>query len=372
MAFHLGRLMALASIALLPLLGCSLGPAALKGNRYQYNLSVQKSNSEELLVNLVRAKYLEPLFFLQVGAISSSFNYEMAVGAEATFFDKDKAPTGPFWMGRTTAGIAERPTISYMPVQGEMVAKHFLEEISIERFLLLTRAGWSIEALIWVMVNRMGDLENFNPSDAGGQNYSGFLRAARILRRIQERGDMEIGTLGKEGKGLVQMRFVDSQEANELEDLLGVRPERVSSPNGRPIYAITLTTVRDLAAGAKRERGYAEVPLKLKSYFEVLYDLAWSVDCPDDDIDGGVVLKPSPLSDDLASRSGPHAGLLRVQFSNMHPGPAYVSVPYRGLWFYISDGDTRSKLFFRLLGYLFSLQAGEIQPVQPLLTLPVR
>jgi hypothetical protein len=56
----------------------------------------------------------------------------------------------------------------------------------------------------------------------------------------------------------------------------------------------------------------------------------------------------------------------------MHPGPAYVSVPYRGLWFYISDGDTRSKLFFRLLGYLFSLQAGEIQPVQPLLTLPVR
>jgi hypothetical protein len=80
------------------LTGCSLGPKALQGNRLDYNVSVQRSNNEELLLNLVRARYAEPLFFLQVGSISSSLSYSASVGASATFYHNriNTPPTGKF------------------------------------------------------------------------------------------------------------------------------------------------------------------------------------------------------------------------------------------------------------------------------------
>jgi hypothetical protein len=42
-----------------------------------------------------------------------------------------------------------------------------------------------------------------------------------------------------------------------------------------------------------------------------------------------------------------------------------------GIWFYIADGDQTSKSTFLLLGNLFRLQAGDVEDVKPVLTLPV-
>ena len=53
------------------------------------------------------------------------------------------------------------------------------------------------------------------------------------------------------------------------------------------------------------------------------------------------------------------------------PDNAFVSVPYRGAWFYIADDDLNSKSTFTLLKQLFSLQAGQIKEAGPTLTLPV-
>ncbi|MDD5476414.1 MAG: hypothetical protein PHU03_07890, partial [Syntrophales bacterium] len=57
--------------------GCSLGPRNLQGNRLDYNTTLQKSNNEELVLNLVRARYWEPPLFLQVGSVSASFGYSV-------------------------------------------------------------------------------------------------------------------------------------------------------------------------------------------------------------------------------------------------------------------------------------------------------
>jgi hypothetical protein len=48
-----------------------------------------------------------------------------------------------------------------------------------------------------------------------------------------------------------------------------------------------------------------------------------------------------------------------------------VAVPYRNRWFYIADDDLPSKAYMMLVGSIFSLQAGDLPMVTPLLTLPV-
>lgn len=63
--------------------------------------------------------------------------------------------------------------------------------------------------------------------------------------------------------------------------------------------------------------------------------------------------------------------LLRIQLAPIVPVHAVVAVQYRGSWFYIDDADLESKSTFSLLSQLFALQAGKIDRLTPLLTLPV-
>ena len=63
--------------------------------------------------------------------------------------------------------------------------------------------------------------------------------------------------------------------------------------------------------------------------------------------------------------------LLRVRSQRGRPADAAVTVRHRGRWFYIDDTDLDSKSTFALLGQLFALQAGGVESVAPVLTLPV-
>jgi len=363
---HARPLLGLGIVTLLLLTACNMGPRVLQGNRLDYNVNVQRSNNEELLVNLVRAKYIEPLFFLQVGSIASSFNFNMGANAQATLFEKNRPVLSNTYSAQASAGFAENPTITYSPVQGEQAVKQLLEEITLDRFLLLTRAGWSIESLLWTIVLRIGELYNFDPQKpiGMGKPYLGFLEVAKIFRRMQERGDLELVAVGKEGKGVLQLRYIDADEAAKVESLLGVKPARLTTPQGRILSRMTLTPVRDLE---KRDN---EVPIRLKSCYEVLYDLSWSIEAPKGHTERGLTMKAPALPDELNALKGLHAGLINVRNAASRPD-AFVTVAYRGNWYYIPDDDVRSKAYFVLLGTLFALQAGELRTVSPVLTLPV-
>jgi hypothetical protein len=63
--------------------------------------------------------------------------------------------------------------------------------------------------------------------------------------------------------------------------------------------------------------------------------------------------------------------LLTVRSQATRPSQASVAVQYRGQWFYIDDADLPSKSTFALLDQIFALQAGKIERVQPLFTLPL-
>lgn len=353
--------------------GCSLGPKALKGNRLDYNISIQKSNNEELLINLVRAKYYEPLFFLQVGSISSSFSYTVSAALAGTIYSKGGNAFANSVSPGLGAGYGEKPIITYTPIQGEQAVKQLMEEINLDRFLLLTRAGWSINSLMWTVVHRIGELNNYEPGMITGteKTYEKFLDLAEIFQQMYSRGDLEFVGIEEGGTGTLQMRYANQKEAKAVEELLGISPERISAPEGKIISEIKLTLVRDLTYKPKKKGVRNEVPIKLKSCFGILYDFARNVEVPGKDVEMGLALEFKSLRGNMMKRKGLHQGLVNVRSSSARPSDAYVSVFYRGSWYYIADDDTRSKAYFVLVGTIFSLQAGELHTAQPLLTLPV-
>jgi len=366
-------------ILCLALAGCSLGPKALKGNRLDYNVSVQKSNNEELLLNIVRARYAEPLFFLQVGSISSSFSYSANVAAAGTVYERGGAAYSNFLTPSLGAGMSENPTITYTPVQGEKAVRQLQSEIKLDRFLMLVRMGWSIESLMWLSVIQIGELRNFEihiaTGEVMGRSYQKFLDLASMLGVMQTRGDLEFVRLYKGDGGLdgltMKLRYLNEGEAETVENLLGIHPERVLLPGGRLVATIELTSVHDFTSCGAEKGKCNRVAVKLKSFFDMLTDLALYVDVTSDEQARRIARPFKPLPGYLVSRRGPHAGLINIRARGGQPGDAYVSVPYRGRWFYIADDDLRSKAYLMLVGSIFSLQSGDLQTAAPVLTLPV-
>ena len=53
--------------------GCSpTGPLAVRGDRFNYNQAGAQSTKEQLLLNIVRLRYREPIYVLEIGSMISS------------------------------------------------------------------------------------------------------------------------------------------------------------------------------------------------------------------------------------------------------------------------------------------------------------
>ena len=65
-------------------IGClNFGPVSLKSERSKYNMAIQKTNDEQLLLNLVRLKYRDNTFFLEVSNVASQFRMKNKVSITA-------------------------------------------------------------------------------------------------------------------------------------------------------------------------------------------------------------------------------------------------------------------------------------------------
>ena len=61
--------------------GCAtLGPRTIRGDRFNYNESGAESSKEQILLNIVRLRYGEPIYFLEIGSMLSQFSFQ-ATGA---------------------------------------------------------------------------------------------------------------------------------------------------------------------------------------------------------------------------------------------------------------------------------------------------
>jgi len=341
----------------------------IAGDRFNYNDAAARSANEQLLLNLVRLRYGEPTYWLEISSMLSQ--YELQVGGALTQFDYTLMPLrrrslraangldpDPVVSRQQEANLEyiDRPTITYVPLQGRDFANRLLTPIPPETLLALAESGWPIDRLLDCCVQRINDVSNtpihdvaVNPSFDPGP----FNRASALFRAIQDCGDLH---------------FSVSHDASD--NAARLDPPSSSSPAHAEVQELGGLLRVDLARQRIQLAARAAPPppntltLQTRSLLATMFALSESFTPPADHVTAGETLPGAPAELNAAAK------WLDIQTSRLPATDAYVQVFHHGYWFRIESRDYRSKRTFALLIYLLSLQTANVGGAAPVLSLP--
>jgi hypothetical protein len=326
--------------------GCSFyGPESIRATRPDYNMMIQQTNDQELLLNLVRLKYRDNIYFMGVERVTSSFDLSRSASTSSNISSEGQKS---YNIGPIQFGFIEKPTVFYTPLEGEKFARQLMTPLSLDVLLLLAHSGWSVERILIMTVNEMNGLPNAptaaGPTPNDEPKYKEFRQAIKLMRTLLRNGLMQIGKYGT-GSHL-ELRVSESTQndpdMNEFRRLLQLNPDQNS-------YRII--------SGVKRTDD-STIVLATRSLIAVMSYLSQGVSVPQTDIDAGKVTHTKAADGTDFDWSSMLNGIFRIESSKGSPDDSRIAVSYRGSWFYIADNDLSSKSTFSLLAQLLALQAG--------------
>lgn len=173
-------------LAILTLTGC-LSPPALNRAVLAYDEAITNALSKQLLINIARAQHHEPIHFTGVANVAATFDFRFNAGAGPTLTGDHGRTLIPIFGG----SIAENPTISIAPIEGEEFTKRVLTPFQENKLTLLLRQGVDIDLLLRLMAKELRLQDNGeevayrnNPTDRGG--YDMFRKVVLHLSAIQD------------------------------------------------------------------------------------------------------------------------------------------------------------------------------------------
>jgi hypothetical protein len=335
-----------------------MGPSTVARDRFDYVGAVSESWKQQMLLNLLKVRYFDAPVFMDVASVINSYSLE----GEVTFADQS-APVGregdTFRAFGATGRYADRPTISYNPLSGDKFARNLMTPLPVTGVLMLIQGGYAADVVMRVCVSTVNGLENAygGPGNArpGDPRFRDLLAA---MRESQEAGGMgmRIKTL-KDTQAVVMFVQPDAGAA-------------VNAPIGRIRELLRLDPAVNeytVVFAAQPENG-REIALLTRSVMQVLTDFASYIDVPEADLAEGRAYRPQRSAEQV--RMFPP--ILSVRHGDAAPPDAYVSVRYRGRWFWVDDRDYRSKAMFTSVLFLLSLtETGQAQ-AGPVVTIPAR
>jgi len=364
--------------------GCSFGPKQLKDGHLAYNETVRLSSDQELLLNIVRLRYLDTIEFMSISSISSQLSFSVSVGGS---IDEDTS------LGFADAAWSSRPTFTFTPQRGESFAKLFITPVPVDVLSGLAAADWDIPVLFQLLAQDVNGYENIS-----GLISNEFLQFIKLLGDVQSRAELYFGTIEQrdEISGSISTEFVSgsdliaaAKEGYRFElDPTGENyiltqtlsqpvlyipkevPERDQMLNLLHIRKLKNEYV-ELRPGKYPEETQEEIDfimVEMRSIFDAISYLAGGVEVPEPHVAKGWATAVWPV---LGAPSNDLRGLFQIHVSESRPD-SLIAVQHRGYWFYLADNDTRSKLTFLTLAEILRMALSPSENAKtPVLTLPV-
>lgn len=346
--------------------GCqSMGPKVLRQSHPQYNDAVVSVIDNQLLLNIVRLKYRENPFFLEVNSITESRN----AGADCGLRSIEWYPGGTSKQIKVVPNLLGKsyqvPTIFYRPVRGKEFIKYLMTPIPLNITLGMSSSGWKLQRVFNTCVEKINDVENApsasGPTPRHKPNYEKFYEMTNLLKKLEDANLIAIG-IDPDNQHALIMRI--KQNAANNADVIKFKQILGLDQNKSEFFFDS----NFLKAGSNG------LVVRTRSLMGVLFYLSHAVDVPVEDIEKGVVQTTVTENGSVFDWSQNASGtLFKVYCSKSKPHNAFVSTYYRDHWFYIADNDLHSKSTFMFISMLFNLQAGEASAadVAPTLTIPV-
>ncbi|MGH7261167.1 MAG: hypothetical protein ACREI9_10860 [Nitrospiraceae bacterium] len=152
-----------------------------------YDDAVTDAMSKQLLINIVRARHHQPIHFTGVSNIAATFDFRASLGGTPALTGSSSKTILPIFGGI----VAENPTISIVPIEGEDFTKRLLTPFVESKLTLLLRQGVDIDLLLRLMAKEIRVKEGGReiayrnlPSEREG--YEMFRRVVLHLSAIQD------------------------------------------------------------------------------------------------------------------------------------------------------------------------------------------
>jgi hypothetical protein len=425
------------AVSLIGLAGCSFGPMTICSNRQKYNEAVRDTWNEQFLLNMVRLRYRDPPEFDAITNILASHSFDASVNSRqelrSNFGDVPKGATSVnsaifnLLVYGASAGISERPTITYAPLEGAEFTKLLLGQVHLETLVLLSRTGWEMDRLLRITTQKANNIENVTNYCEYPEPvpvYQEFAALASHLQALHTRGQMELSfdtTEAKassielhggksEGKGdgkadgkgddrdpvnaetmlkAAQAKFdfrtdpvskATTLWSKKSEEVLRFSEDAWSTVDAQE--AVRMLNVPPhldnyrLIAGA--EKGHLrktqapdEICISTRSTLGLLIFASKGIDIPKCHYEKGLVVDPIDASGQPFDWSCVMRDIIHVKSQVVRPLHAFCSIHYRGHWYFIADDDLISKTSFALILEIYGLElAGGVVP-GPVVTVPV-
>ena len=345
---------------LLLLNGCGyFGAEAIKGSRTDYNQALRQTEDEQMLLNLVRLRYRDRPYFLELSALNTQFLFAPSAEANASVdFDGNN-----LYGLRGRIAFEEKPTVTYTPLQGDEFVKRVLARVSLNTLMLLDEGGWNTDRVLRVCLEGINDLDNASrasgPTPSEPPDVAAFVEAVKLIAALGAEGALHIINTGDLEHPTPTYRFHEDVHASptfaRLAQLLQIDPSLTE-------YPITVNA---------QSPGPNTINLRTRSYLGVMYFLSHGTEVPARDVEAGYVTVTVDGAGGSFDWLGVTDGIMRIRTTGRRPSSTSVAVSHRGHWFYIDDADLDSKSTFSLLAQLFALQAGGAEGLTPVLTLPI-
>jgi hypothetical protein len=339
--------------------GCGgYGGSILPNDRTTYNEAIQKSNMEEMLLNLVRMRYDDPPLFVKVSSLTSSLSRSINMSVFSNFATYLSKPWNLFEFEPSTS-FTENPVISYAPLQGMEFINRMMSKITLDKIFLMIESGWDFEMVSRVCFAKIGKVENAlnasGPSPTYIPEYEEFIDLSQLIRLLQLKNAVHFSFDETNLIMDIDLKKSDGFE-QELNTLLG-------TPNLNSRFYLSTSVPSNLREGV--------LNIKVRSILGILYYLSLSVRVPPEDITMGFVNKVRDEEGSIFDFLKINSDILKIYSEKDKPSVVSVQTSLKGHNWYLDAADVQSKKTFSFLLQLFALQAAKVKNLAPPITIPI-
>jgi hypothetical protein len=369
-----------------------MGAGKLTSSHTAYNDAVQLTVAREVLANIVRSRYSDPLQFIAVSAINAQFSISAGASAGAGGIGQ-----GAFGQAGGSVGYSDSPTITFVPQSDAGFYKSLYSPFDVGEaigFALSYRFArsnpdWQELSLkfSFAAINGASDYVGGLYNQLYQQRIDAWVRLMRLGAEFQlvPEWDFDTTTISKEKVTAEDMVAAFRMNLNFIEEDGG---ESVRLARYRLVLALTLPDPHDPEGTRALENlgvlpGRAQYVLRPPDHSapgETDPYAIWVTPRSMADIisiAGQFVEVPAAHADlvppvELTPGESVVMSSVRIRSSGERP-PSPYRIEHRGYWFYVDDHDIDSKVFFEAVVAAYSSRVGSKQAgdAQPQVVLPV-
>ena len=336
----------------------SVGPRTVAVDRFDYSSAIADSWKQQTLLNIVKIRYVDLPVFVDVSSIVAGYSLQTGVTVGGVV-SSERAVQGNYGSINGQAVYTDRPTITYVPMTGEKFLRGMITPIDPKNIFFMLQAGYPADFILGLTVESLNGVRN--RSAAGGAIRHAdpdFARVQQLLREVQVAGGVGMRVEEDKAKGSTAVLFFQrddlpaemQEKSAEIRRLLRLQGDQQK-------FMLTYSPMRGTGN---------ELAVNSRSLLQILQAFSSYVDVPEEDLRQKIVAPAFAFGD-----TGPRE-VGRIRSGPNRPETAYVSVQYRGNWFWVEDNDWLTKRALTAVMFFFTLADTGSPDKLPLITIPAQ